>query len=285
MSTKICRVCKEEKDLELFSRNLHKTDGLNAECKECQKKIFKEYYQKNKKAHIARVSKRSTKVNDVIAQIKTNRGCTSCDENFSYCLEFHHLDPSKKEDLVSNIKVLSKTLEEIAKCVLVCRNCHVKAHKGIISLNENDLIVLTVDEISQIENACLKKEYKYQQKKDVEPKQRPAISKCPSKETLEELIQDKTTNEIADTYGVNQLTVMRWLRKLKIEKAHGQNWGKKPPQADYVPSKEELEPLVWKIPTTKIAEKYNVSDKAVEKWCKKYQLTKPPRGYWTTKAY
>jgi hypothetical protein len=51
------------------------------------------------------------------------------------------------------------------------------------------------------------------------------------------------------------------------------------------PPKEELELLIWQIPTTKIAEKYGVSDKAIEKWCKKYSINKPPRGYWTKNDY
>lgn len=47
------------------------------------------------------------------------------------------------------------------------------------------------------------------------------------------------------------------------------------------PSKEELEKMLWEIPTTHIGLKYGVSDKAVEKWCKSYGISKPPRGYWT----
>lgn len=45
-------------------------------------------------------------------------------------------------------------------------------------------------------------------------------------------------------------------------------------------SKDELEKLVWQIPTEKIGKKYGVSGKAVEKLCKKYNIAKPPRGYW-----
>lgn len=48
-------------------------------------------------------------------------------------------------------------------------------------------------------------------------------------------------------------------------------------------SKEELTRLVWEIPTTKIAEKFKVSDKAIEKRCKKLGINKPPRGYWAKK--
>lgn len=46
------------------------------------------------------------------------------------------------------------------------------------------------------------------------------------------------------------------------------------------PSKEDLEALLFVIPTTKIGEKYGVTDKAVEKWAKFYGLEKPGRGYW-----
>jgi hypothetical protein len=51
-------------------------------------------------------------------------------------------------------------------------------------------------------------------------------------------------------------------------------------RTDSIPDKEELSLLLWEIPTTAIAKKYNVSDSAVGKWCKKYNLEKPPRGYW-----
>lgn len=49
------------------------------------------------------------------------------------------------------------------------------------------------------------------------------------------------------------------------------------------PPKEELEELIWKIPTIHIAAQYNVSDKTIEKWSKRLGLSKPPRGYWTKK--
>jgi len=46
------------------------------------------------------------------------------------------------------------------------------------------------------------------------------------------------------------------------------------------PSSEELARLLWEKPTTQIARDFGVSDKAVEKWTRKYGLTKPQRGYW-----
>lgn len=45
-------------------------------------------------------------------------------------------------------------------------------------------------------------------------------------------------------------------------------------------SPEKLAKLVWEVPTSQIAADFGVSDKAVEKRCKKYGIPKPPRGYW-----
>lgn len=49
------------------------------------------------------------------------------------------------------------------------------------------------------------------------------------------------------------------------------------------PTKEELEKLIWEMATTKVAEIFGVSDKAVEKRCKLFGIEKPPRGYWAKK--
>ena len=46
------------------------------------------------------------------------------------------------------------------------------------------------------------------------------------------------------------------------------------------PSAEALEKLIWEKPTSQVAKDLGVSDKAVEKHCKKLGLKKPPRGYW-----
>lgn len=50
-----------------------------------------------------------------------------------------------------------------------------------------------------------------------------------------------------------------------------------------IPSKNELEKLIWEKPSTEIAKIYQVSDSSIVKWCKKYGVQKPPRGYWAKK--
>lgn len=50
------------------------------------------------------------------------------------------------------------------------------------------------------------------------------------------------------------------------------------------PSKEELEKMIWELPMTKLGKKYRVSDNAVRKWCKSYNINNlPPRGYFIKK--
>lgn len=51
----------------------------------------------------------------------------------------------------------------------------------------------------------------------------------------------------------------------------------------HVPLKEELEPLLWQLPMTKIALRYNVSDRSIKKWADSYKLDCPPRGYFLNK--
>lgn len=45
-------------------------------------------------------------------------------------------------------------------------------------------------------------------------------------------------------------------------------------------AKEELRELIWKYPTVTVAQMFGVSDKAIEKRCKKFGIEKPPRCYW-----
>lgn len=70
--------------------------------------------------------------------------------------------------------------------------------------------------------------------------------------------------------------------KKKTRKDFGYTYTYKPRNTRKVerPNAEELHKLVWSEPTTEIAKKFGVSDKAIEKWCKIYNIDKPPRGYW-----
>lgn len=64
--------------------------------------------------------------------------CAHCGEEKIYLLEFHHLDPSQKENTLSqisgnNLSDIGKYFLEIQKCILLCANCHREFHY----LNQN----------------------------------------------------------------------------------------------------------------------------------------------------
>jgi len=64
--------------------------------------------------------------------------CVSC--GYKKCnnvLEFHHLDPSKKEFSIAHAKLTSfneKVKRELDNCALVCANCHREIHAGFLDL-------------------------------------------------------------------------------------------------------------------------------------------------------
>jgi len=64
--------------------------------------------------------------------------CICCEYNKCVsALEFHHIDPSKKDfNLGSKGKTRSweKIKIELDKCVLLCANCHREVHSGMIEL-------------------------------------------------------------------------------------------------------------------------------------------------------
>lgn len=50
------------------------------------------------------------------------------------------------------------------------------------------------------------------------------------------------------------------------------------------PTPEEMQKAVWETPTWKLKERFNASDVAIAKFCKRNGISKPPRGYWAKKA-
>lgn len=51
--------------------------------------------------------------------------------------------------------------------------------------------------------------------------------------------------------------------------------------SERIPNKEELQSLVWEVPSVQIGPMFGVSDRMIGKWCEKYGISKPPRGYWS----
>ena len=80
------------------------------------------------------VKRRRKKLREMARGSRGNK-CAVCGyDKCQRALNFHHIDPSKKEfDLASRglTRSWKKIEEEIKKCVLVCANCHAEIHDGI----------------------------------------------------------------------------------------------------------------------------------------------------------
>ena len=85
------------------------------------------YYAKNKDK-----VKALTKINRAVGKakwdaFKSTLKCTKCGFNHPAALDFHHTDPSKKENLVSKLAsngCFAAAMEEVQKCIVLCANCH-----------------------------------------------------------------------------------------------------------------------------------------------------------------
>lgn len=68
--------------------------------------------------------------------------CKVC--GYSKCiwaLEFHHLDPTKKELQISGCtRSKKKLIEEAEKCLLVCNRCHREIHSGVVQWQNDRLL-------------------------------------------------------------------------------------------------------------------------------------------------
>jgi hypothetical protein len=114
---KSCKDCGVSKPIEDFYVNSGSKGGRLARCKACV--LLR--YADGRKA-------RQRGLLDYIQSIKLGRGCTDCGyRGHPAALEFDHLPEFKKEYRVSVMAAGStkaKIDAEIAKCEVVCANCH-----------------------------------------------------------------------------------------------------------------------------------------------------------------
>ncbi len=106
--------------------------------KEKEKAYAKIWYERNKKKRIKQILEYKQRQRDKVRDYKISRGCKVCGYNkCSGALDFHHLDPDKKDFVISAQRKGTSwgvLIKEIEKCVVLCKNCHAEVHEGLISL-------------------------------------------------------------------------------------------------------------------------------------------------------
>lgn len=93
-------------------------------------------------------------------------------------------------------------------------------------------------------------------------------------------LQTVSHNMLVGTPKYEQYQITGWVKQPVLN----QTVSSKPKmdKREVVPpfTKDELEKLLWEMSTTTIAKKFNMSDNGIARWAKKWNLSKPPRGYW-----
>lgn len=83
---------------------------------------------------------------DYIDTVKRTSRCHFCGVENPTVLTFHHLIPADKSFSISRSwknKGLQTLKNEIAKCIVVCANCHLRIHAGEIEVENTDPAVVT----------------------------------------------------------------------------------------------------------------------------------------------
>lgn len=67
-----------------------------------------------------------------LANYKAHCRCMDCGETHPACLQFHHRDPREKDFNIANATSwgwgITRILQEMQKCDILCANCHAKRH-------------------------------------------------------------------------------------------------------------------------------------------------------------
>ena len=135
---KKCSKCKKVKDLEHFYNKKTGSQGKASYCIECDKKYKKEK-QRWKTAKAKDTQKRwyektRDKNRAIILEHFKELKCERCGitDNCHSFFDLHHIDEKSKEfnigDMISKVNT-SKLKEELAKCTLLCPNCHRREHR------------------------------------------------------------------------------------------------------------------------------------------------------------
>jgi hypothetical protein len=108
---------------------------------------FREYRKRNLERYHEQEALRRLSKKKYLDDIKISRGCSICGYNrCSAALGFHHLDPTTKKCSPSRLIAGNRSIQaidkEIAKCIVICANCHMELHHGELELDNLNVSVV-----------------------------------------------------------------------------------------------------------------------------------------------
>lgn len=122
---KHCRKCDTSKPASEFYKNRTKKDGLQTTCKSCCNGNSKSHYHRNVDQYLRKNVLNKEKNRALVRKLKGSP-CTDCGIEYPYyVMDFDHL--SDKDFNISSGTYTTATnvlRRELAKCEVVCSNCH-----------------------------------------------------------------------------------------------------------------------------------------------------------------
>lgn len=123
-----CTKCKVVKSRSQFNLAAYSADGLTSWCKDCfaERNAILSTPEFKEQTRI-RDQSRKDAFRALVDEIKRSTPCKRCGGVFPPCvMDFHHREPAIKSFGIgtSGRAKLSRVKEEIAKCDLLCANCH-----------------------------------------------------------------------------------------------------------------------------------------------------------------
>lgn len=118
METKICSTCHQEKPVSDFYAQPKHKHGVMSMCKECFNQFCIKRWKQRKIGYIRQMGGKCA-----------HCGLEMNEHNFPV-FDFHHNNPSEKEYVWTKLRLFSDTRiqAELAKCTLLCANCHRLVH-------------------------------------------------------------------------------------------------------------------------------------------------------------
>jgi hypothetical protein len=141
VNQKVCSKCRITKSITEFNfRNLAKNIKLSY-CRECGKELTRNHYKRNKRQYTEKNLRSFKKRREFARKIK-ERPCADCGIQYPfYVMDFDHREDETKEFALNSLTrvTMKALLSEIAKCDVVCANCHrERTYQRILRQNEKE---------------------------------------------------------------------------------------------------------------------------------------------------
>ena len=122
---KTCAKCSRDLPLEAFASNKARPDGHQTNCRECHSLYTRKHYKEHKAQYVAKARRRTERLKGEIRKAK-DKPCADCGKVYPYwVMHFDHLRDKEFHISTEGRSVTEERLwAEIAKCEVVCANCH-----------------------------------------------------------------------------------------------------------------------------------------------------------------